>query len=91
MLNKANRELGKVKQELRIMTDNYETAQEKLNGFRKDTENEARQYEDEIDRLRKNIEELEEEHEELRSKYQVKSEIDYRVEEESTRKIMSYS
>lgn len=83
MLNKANREIGRLKQDVKAANDNTEGVKRQLYELQKEKENEARSYESEIDRLRKHLEELEEEHEELRSKSQIKAEISTRVDQES--------
>lgn len=83
MCNKANREIGRLKQDVKAANDNTEGLKRQLNELKKEKDNEARGYESEIDRLRKHLEELEEEHEELRSKLQIKSEVNTRVDQES--------
>lgn len=82
LLNKSNREVGKLKQELKVSNENVEMSGVQLQNLKKEKENEARSYEEEIERLRKHLDELEEEHEELRNKYHVKAEINTLVEEE---------
>ena len=83
MLNKANREIGRLKQDVKGANDNTEGLRRQLHELQIEKDNEARSYENEIDRLRKHLEELEEEHEELRSKFQVKAEVSTRVDQES--------
>lgn len=83
MLNKANRDIAKLKQDLKQVNDDHEGTKIQMSELKNEKEEEAKVYESEIDRLRKHLEELEEEHEELRSKYQIKHEINNRVEEES--------
>lgn len=83
MLNKSNREIAKLKQELKLASESLEAVGAQFKVLKNEKENEARSYEEEIDRLRKHLDGLEEDHEELRNKFQVKLEINDLVEEES--------
>jgi prefoldin subunit 5 len=83
MLNRANREIAKLKQDAKVANENSGISKKQFEEFKREKESEARSYETEIDRLRKHLDELEEEHEELKSHIQVKSEINTRVEAES--------
>jgi len=83
MLNKSNREVGRLKQELKVSNDAAEQAKQQMIKVNREKEDEGREYEAEIDRLRSHLGKLEEELEESRSKHNVKMEIGARVDEES--------
>jgi len=83
MLNKSNREVGRLKQELKTSNDNAEQAKQTMNKVNREKEDEGREYEAEIDRLRSHLGKLEEELDEFKSKHTVKMEIGARVDEES--------
>jgi len=83
MLNKSNREVGRLKQELKASNDAAEQAKQQMIKVNREKEDEGREYEAEIDRLRSHLGKLEEELDESRSKHTVKMEIGARVDEES--------
>jgi len=85
MLNKSNREVGRLKQELKVSNDAAEQAKQQMIKVNREKEDEGREYEAEIDRLRSHLGKLEEELDESRSKHTVKMEIGARVDEERTR------
>lgn len=89
MLNKSNRENGKLKQELKAANDNVAQIQQEMNRVNKEKEEEGREYESEIDRLRRHLDQLEEELDEMKNKHSVKMEIGARVDEESNVKNFS--
>ncbi len=84
MLNRSNREIGRLKQELQTSQEDIIRTKKRMNELQNEKDNEDREYESEIERLRKHINQLEEEYEKLKAKCQMKSEINSLVEEEST-------
>jgi len=86
MLNKSNREVGRLKQELKTSNDTAAQLKQDMDRVNKEKEEEGREYEVEIDRLRRHLDKLEEELEEMKNKHSVKMEIGARVDEESTLK-----
>jgi len=86
MLNKSNREVGRLKQELKSANDAAAQLKQDMDRVNKEKEEEGREYEAEIDRLRRHLDKLEEELEEIKNKHSVKMEIGARVDEESTLK-----
>ena len=83
LLNKAKRELGRVNQDARNYLQQKDNLQNNIEDLSHQKLSDKQIYEQEIKILRQNLEEIEEENEDLKTKLQIKSEIDIRMEEES--------
>jgi len=85
LLNKTKRELGRVNQDVKGYMQEKDNLRNNVNDLENQKLSDKQIYESEIKMLREKIEELEEENEELKTKLQIKSEIDVRMEEESNK------
>lgn len=83
-LNKANREIGKLKQDLKLRIEDCEIKQMQFNDLRKEKDDAERMYRNKIENLEESIRVLASEHEELRERISIKQEINSRFDEEST-------
>ena len=81
--NKTKRELAKIscdlEREMKAREDIYTLYQDSISKREEDKQ----MYQEQINKLRLNIDELEEENEDIKSKIQLKSKINVKVEEES--------
>lgn len=82
-LNKSKRELGKTNQDLSFYQDYKSSSHSEIENLKSQLQADKQLFEQEIKMLKMKIEELEEENEDFRSKLEIKSEIDARVEEQS--------